>query len=138
MIKGQNFRLFIDGVCLAGSKTCTVSQSAQTEDITSKDSLGNGKDTNIKLKSWSGSADALVFDITNVQNFIAHIISGDKIQCTFQKTEGDPPRTPSKTQEMKLAGSILINDLTIKSVVNEEIIISIKFLGWGPLTNVKE
>ena len=138
MIKGQNFRLFFDGVCLAASKTCTVSQSAQTEDITSKDSLGNGKDTNIKLKSWSGSAGALVFDITNVQNFIAHIISGDKIQCTFKKTEGDTPRTPSITQEMKLAGTIMINDLTFKSVVNEEIIISIKFLGWGPLTNVKE
>ena len=65
MKKGQNFRLFIDGLCLAASKSCSIEETAELEDTSTKDSTGMAKESTMKSKSWNGSADALLFNETD-------------------------------------------------------------------------
>ena len=146
MKKGQNFRVFIDDKCVAASKTCSFEESAELEDISTKDSTGSAKQNSTKGKSWNGSVDALVLNTTDtgaqaLDYFIKKIVSGVKVNVKFTETEGDQNRTPvaDPANEIKVTGSALINDVTIKSTVNEEISLSIKFIGYGPLTKtVKE
>ena len=146
MKKGQNFRVFIDDKCVAASKTCSFEETAELEDISTKDSTGSAKQNSTKGKSWNGSVDALVLNTTDtgaqaLDYFIKKIVSGVKVGVKFTETEGDQNRTPVADQanEIKVTGSALINDVTIKSTVNEEISLSIKFIGYGPLTkSVKE
>ena len=146
MKKGQNFRCFIDDKCVAAAKTCSFEETAELEDISTKDSTESAKENSTKGKSWNGSADALVLDIsgTAAQSlifFIKKIVSGELVNVKFTETEGDQNRTPvaDPANEIKVTGSALINDVTIKSTVNEEISLSIKFIGYGPLTKtVKE
>ena len=146
MKKGQNFRVFIDDKCVAASKTCSFEESAELEDISTKDSTGSAKQNSTKGKSWNGSVDALVLNTTDtgaqaLDYFIKKIVSGVKVGVKFTETEGDQNRTPvaDPANEIKVTGSALINDVTIKSTVNEEITLSIKFIGYGPLTkSVKE
>ena len=146
MKKGQNFRVFIDDKCVAASKTCSFEENAELEDISTKDSTGSAKQNSIKGKSWNGSADALVLnfndsDALNFENLILKIIKGTLVSVKFTETEGDKNRTivSADKNEITVSGKALINDLTIKSTVNEEITVAIKFMGYGPLTKtVKE
>ena len=146
MKKGQNFRVFIDDKCVAASKTCSFEETAELEDISTKDSTGSAKQNSTKGKSWNGSVDALVLNTTDtgaqaLDYFIKKIVSGVKVGVKFTETEGDQNRTPvaDPANEIKVTGSALINDVTIKSTVNEEITLSIKFIGYGPLVkSVKE
>ena len=146
MKKGQNFRVFIDDKCVAASKTCSFEETAELEDISTKDSTGSAKQNSIKGKSWNGSADALVLNLgdsvaLNFENLITKIIKGTLVSVKFTETEGDQNRTivSADKNEITVSGKALINDLTIKSTVNEEITVAIKFMGYGPLTKtVKE
>ena len=146
MKKGQNFRVFIDDKCVAASKTCSFEESAELEDISTKDSTGSAKQNSTKGKSWNGSADALVLNLNdssalNFENLISKIIKGTLVSVKFTETEGDQNRTivSADKNEITVRGNALINDLTIKSTVNEEITVAIKFMGYGPLIKtVKE
>ena len=146
MKKGQNFRLFIDDKCVAASKTCSFEETAELEDISTKDSTGSAKQNSTKGKSWNGSADALVLNLNdssalNFENLISKIIKGTLVSVKFTETEGDQNRTivSADKNEITVRGNALINDLTIKSTVNEEITVAIKFMGYGPLIKtVKE
>ena len=141
MKKGQNFRCFIDDKCVAAAKTCSFEETAELEDISTKDSTGSAKQNSTKGKSWNGSVDALVLNTTDtgaqaLDYFIKKIVSGVPVGVKFTETDGDKNRTAvsDATNEIKVTGTALINDVTIKSTVNEEISLSIKFIGYRPLT----
>ena len=142
MKKGQNFRCFIDDKCVAAAKTCSFEETAELEDISTKDSTGSAKQNSTKGKSWNGSVDALVLNTTDtgaqaLDYFIKKkIVSGVPVGVKFTETDGEQNRTlvADPSNEIKVTGSALINDVTIKSTVNEEISLSIKFIGYGPLT----
>ena len=141
MKKGQNFRCFIDDKCVAAAKTCSFEETAELEDTSTKDSSGSAKNNSTKSKSWNGSVDALVLNTEDtgaqaLNYFIKQIVSGKTVSVKFTETEGDQNRTPvaDENNEIKVTGSALINDVTIKSTVNEEITLAIKFMGYGPLT----
>ena len=141
MKKGQNFRCFIEDKCVAAAKTCSFEETAELEDTSTKDSSGSAKNNSTKSKSWNGSVDALVLNTEDtgaqaLNYFIKQIVSGKTVSVKFTETEGDQNRTPvaDESNEIKVTGSALINDVTIKSTVNEEITLAIKFMGYGPLT----
>ena len=141
MKKGQDFRCFIDDKCVAAAKTCSFEETAELEDTSNKDSAGSAKQNTTKSKSWNGSVDALVLNTEDtgaqaLNYFIKQIVSGNTVSVKFTETEGDQNRTPvaDENNEIKVTGSALINDVTIKSTVNEEITLAIKFMGYGPLT----
>ena len=146
MKKGQNFRCFIDDKCVAAAKTCSFEETAELEDTSNKDSAGSAKQNTTKSKSWNGSVDALVLNTEDtgaqaLNYFIKQIVSGKTVSVKFTETEGDQNRTPvaDESNEIKVTGSALINDVIIKSTVNEEITLAIKFMGYGPINKtVKE
>ena len=144
MKKGQNFRLFIDGLCLAASKSCVIEETAELEDTSTKDSTGMAKESTMKSKSWNGSADALLLNETDstgrtLSYLLSKILSGTNVSIKYTETDGDQNRTEVSQPEMVCTGQALINDLTIKATNGEEISLSIKFLGYGSLTKtVKE
>ena len=146
MKKGQNFRCFIDDKCVAAAKTCSFEETAELEDISTKDSTGSAKENSTKGKSWNGSADALVLNTNDtgaqtLSYFLKKIVSGTRVSVKFTETEGDMNRTAvaDPTNEIKCTGSALINDVTVKSTVNETVTLAIKFIGYGNLDKtVKE
>lgn len=139
MKKGQNFRLFIAGLCLAASKSCTLEQTAELEDISTKDSTGNAKENTVKGKAWNGSADALLLNETDatgktLNDLLSAIIAGQPVGIKFTETDGDKNRTVKTDKEVEYSGNAIINDISVKCTAKEEITISIKFQGYGPLS----
>lgn len=77
-IKGQNLRLFLNGVCVAASKNTTVHLAAQTESVSTKDDTDNWDRINITSISWDAGVDALVASTAQVEKNMK--ISGDTEQ----------------------------------------------------------
>ena len=139
MKKGQNFRLFIAGLCLAASKSCTLEQTAELEDISTKDSTGMAKENTVKGKAWNGSADALLLNETDatgmtLNGLLSAIIAGQTVAIKFTETDGDNNRTVKTDKEVEYTGNAIINDITVKCTAKEEITFSVKFQGYGPLS----
>lgn len=139
MKKGQNFRLFIAGLCLAASKSCTLEQTAELEDISTKDSTGMAKENTVKGKAWNGSADALLLNETDttgktLKDLLSAIIAGQTVAIKFTETDGDNNRTVKTDKEVEYTGNAIINDITVKCTAKEEITFSVKFQGYGPLS----
>ena len=139
MKKGQNFRLFIAGLCLAASKSCTLEQTAELEDISTKDSTGMAKENTVKGKAWNGSADALLLNETDatgktLNDLLSAIIAGQPVGIKFTETDGDKNRTVKTDKDVEYSGNAIINDITVKCTAKEEITISVKFQGYGPLS----
>ena len=139
MKKGQNFRLFIAGLCLAASKSCTLEQTAELEDISTKDSTGTAKENTVKGKAWNGSADALLLNETDatgktLNDLLSAIIAGQPVAIKFTETDGDKNRMVKTDKEVEYSGNAIINDISVKCTAKEEITISVKFQGYGPLS----
>lgn len=139
MKKGQNFRLFIGTMCVAGAKSCTIEETAELEDISTKDTTGMAKDNALKSTSWNGSVDALVINETDstgrtLSFLLSQIIAGTTVQIKFTETSGAQNRTEVVGSELTYTGNAIINDVTVKATAGEETSISAKLMGYGPLT----
>lgn len=139
MKKGQNFRTMIGGQCVAGAKSMTFEETAELEDISTKDSTNASKDSTMKSKSWNGSVEALVINETDstgrtLSYFLSTILAGQPVTVKFTETEGNQNRSEVSSPEIVCSGQAIINDLTIKATVNEQISLSAKFIGYGPLS----
>ena len=139
MKKGQNFRLFVNNKCVAGAKSCTVEETAELEDISTKDSTGMAKQSTMKSQSWNGSVDALVINETDqtgttLSNLLTQVLSCNYALVEYNETSGLQNRTASSDSELKASGTALINDFTLKATNGEEISLSCKFAGCGPLS----
>lgn len=139
MIKGQNFRLLINGKCIAGAKSCIFEDITEFEEITTKDDVGSGKTYSPSKKTYNISVDSLVINKTesggiDLTSFIGLAIQGSpfSLQCT--ETTGNQNRTPMSNPNVNLNGYGLINDLSIKAQTTGEISISAKIMGVYNLT----
>lgn len=139
MKKGQNFRLFVNMKCVAGAKTCTIEETAELEDISTKDSTGMAKQNTMKSQSWNGSVDALVINETDqtgetMKELLAQVLTCGIAVLKYTETSGDQNRTQESDSQLTATGNAILNDFTLKATNGEEISLSCKFTGWGPLT----
>lgn len=139
MKKGQNFRLFVNTKCVAGAKSCTIEETAELEDISTKDSTGLAKQNTMKSQSWNGSVDALVINETDqtgetMKELLAQVLTCGIAVLRYAETSGDQNRTEESDFQLKATGNAILNDFTLKATNGEEISLSCKFTGWGPLT----
>ena len=139
MKKGQNFRLFVNMKCVAGAKSCTIEETAELEDISTKDSTGMAKQNTMKSQSWNGSVDALVINETDqtgetMKELLAQVLTCGIAVLKYTETSGDQNRTQESDSQLAATGNAILNDFTLKATNGEEISLSCKFTGWGPLT----
>ena len=138
MKKGQNFRLFVNMKCVAGAKSCTIEETAELEDISTKDSTGMAKQNTMKSQSWNGSVDALVINETDqtgetMKELLAQVLTCGIAVLKYTETSGDQNRTQESDSQLSATGNAILNDFTLKATNGEEISLSCKFTGWGPL-----
>ena len=59
-IKGQHLRLFINNVCVAAAKSCSLHLASVLEDSSTKDTEGDFAEQSVVGLNWDASVDALV------------------------------------------------------------------------------
>lgn len=138
-IKGQNLRILVGGKCVAMATSCTFHVSAQLEDSSTKDSVGDWQEQEVTGLSWDAQTDSLVTLEDNgtngelPQDLLGLIISKTKVTLTFDQTAGTNNRV-GQNSAIKRTGEAYVTDVTITAQNRQNSTFSAKLTGTGPLT----
>lgn len=140
VIKGQFFRVKVEGKVLAMSKSCTVHKAADLEESSTKDSTGMAKEQDVVATSWDGGANGLVSADTDAQaqqGFDLLDLVGQKVEITFLETQGTKNRE-AKSGGITRTGYAIVNDCQLEFPDRADSTYSIQFTGTGELTKTPQ
>lgn len=138
-IKGQNLRILVGGKCVAMATSCTFHVSAQLEDSSTKDSVGDWQEQEVTGLSWDAQTDSLVTLEDNgtngelPQDLFDIIINKTKVTLTFDQTSGTNNRV-AQNSALKRTGEAYLTDATATAQNRQNSTFSAKFTGTGPLS----
>ena len=138
-IKGQNLRVMVDGKCIAMATSAQFHVSAQLQDSSTKDSVGDWQEQEVTGLSWDASTDSLVTLTDNgtngelPQDILSLIINKTLVTLTFDQTAGTNNRT-GQNAAIKRSGSAYVNDVNITAQNRANSTLSVKFIGTGALS----
>jgi hypothetical protein len=119
--------------------SCTFHVSAQLEDSSTKDSVGDWQEQEVTGLSWDAQTDSLVTLEDNgtngelPQDLLGLIINKTKVTLTFDQTAGANNRV-GQNSAIKRTGEAYVTDVTITAQNRQNSTFSAKFTGTGPLT----
>ena len=137
-IKGQNLRVMVGGKCIAMATSCTFHVSAQLQDSSTKDSVGDFQEQEVTGLSWDAQTESLVTLVDNgsngelPQDLLSLMINKTKVTLTFDQTAGANNRV-GQNSAIKKTGEAYINDINITAQNRQNSTISVQFSGTGPL-----
>lgn len=138
-IKGQNLRLMVGGKCIAMATNCTFHISAQLEDASTKDSVGDFQEQEVTGLSWDAQCDALVTLTDNGTNgelatdLMSLMIAKTLVTLTFDQTAGTNNRT-GQDSAIKRTGTAYISDIQITAQNRQNSTHTVQFQGTGALS----
>lgn len=138
-IKGQNLRVMVGGKCIAMSTSCQFHISAELQDSSSKDSIGDWQEQEVVGLSWDAQTDSLITLVDNgtngelPQDLLSLIINKTLVTLTFDQTSGTNNRT-AQNAAIKRSGSAYVTDVSISAQNRQNSTISVQFQGTGPLS----
>ena len=137
-IKGQNLRVMVGGKCIAMATSCQFHVSAQLEDSSTKDSVGDFQEQEVTGLSWDAQTDSLVTLEDNgtngelPQDLLSLMINKTKVTLTFDQTAGANNRV-AQNSAIKKSGWAYISDVSISAQNRQNSQLSVQFTGTGPL-----
>jgi len=137
-IKGQNLRVMVGGKCIAMATSCQFHVSAQLEDSSTKDSVGDFQEQEVTGLSWDAQTDSLVTLEDNgtngelPQDMLSLMINKTKVTLTFDQTAGANNRV-GQNSVIKKTGQAYVSDINISAQNRQNSTISVQFTGTGPL-----
>ena len=137
-IKGQNLRVMVGGKCIAMATSCQFHVSAQLEDSSTKDSVGDFQEQEVTGLSWDAQTDSLVTLEDNgtngelPQDLLSLMINKTKVTLTFDQTSGTNNRV-GQNSVIKKTGQAYITDMSVQAANRQNSTLSVQFTGTGPL-----
>ena len=137
-IKGQNLRVMVGGKCIAMATSCTFHVSAQLQDSSTKDSVGDFQEQEVTGLSWDAQTESLVTLEDNgtngelPQDLLSLMINKTKVTLTFDQTAGANNRV-GQNSVIKKTGQAYVSDINISAQNRQNSTISVQFTGTGPL-----
>jgi hypothetical protein len=138
-IKGQNLRVMVGGKCIAMATSCTFHVSAQLEDSSTKDSVGDFQEQEVTGLSWDAQTESLVTLEDNgtngelPQDILSLMINKTKVTLTFDQTNGANNRV-AMNSVIKKTGQAYITDVSISAQNRQNSTCSVQFTGTGALS----
>ena len=143
-IKGQNLRVMV-GTASGGEKCIAMATSAQfhisaeLQDSSSKDSVGDWQEQEVTGLSWDAQTDSLVTLEDNgtngelPQDILSLIINKTKVTLTFDQTAGANNRV-GQNSVIKKTGKAYVSDVQITAQNRQNSTMTVQFQGTGALS----
>ena len=128
----------VGGKCIAMATSCQFHVSAQLEDSSTKDSVGDFQEQEVTGLSWDAQTDSLVTLEDNgtngelPQDLLSLMINKTKVTLTFDQTAGANNRV-GQNSVIKKTGQAYVSDINISAQNRQNSTISVQFTGTGPL-----
>ena len=129
----------VGGKCIAMATSCQFHVSAQLEDSSTKDSVGDFQEQEVTGLSWDAQTDSLVTLEDNgtngelPQDLLSLMINKTKVTLTFDQTAGANNRV-GQNSVIKKSGWAYISDASISAQNRQNSQLSVQFTGTGPLS----
>ena len=129
----------VGGKCIAMATSCTFHVSAQLQDSSTKDSVGDFQEQEVTGLSWDAQTESLVTLEDNgsngelPQDLLSLMINKTKVTLTFDQTAGANNRV-GQNSAIKKTGEAYINDINITAQNRQNSTVSVQFSGTGPLS----
>ena len=137
-IKGQNLRVMVGGKCIAMATSAQFHVSAELQDSSTKDSVGDFQEQEVTGLSWDAQTESLVTLEDNgtngelPQDILSLMISKTKVTLTFDQTSGANNRI-GQNSAIKKSGQAFISDVQITAANRQNSTMTVQFQGTGPL-----
>lgn len=135
MIKGQHLRITLNGKYVAFSQSCTVHQTANLEESSTKDTTGDWTDQSATSKGWDISVNGLysvATDNTGMNGIDLMDLIGQTVTVEFVQTDGEKNRVVQSA--VKYSGSAIVNDVQVEAPNRADSTFSLQATGKGQLT----
>lgn len=138
-IKGQNLRVMVGGKCIAMATNAQFHISAELQDASSKDSVGDWQEQEVTGLSWDAQTDSLVTLEDNgtngelPQDILSLMINKTKVTLTFDQTAGTNNRT-GQNSAIKRSGEAYLTDYSLTAPNRQNSTLTCQFQGTGPLS----
>ena len=138
-IKGQNLRVMVGGKCIAMATSCQFHISAQMEDASTKDSVGDFQEQEVTGLSWDAQTDSLITLEDNgsngelPQDILSLMINKTKVTLTFDQTAGANNRV-GQNSAIKKTGEAYVSDVQITAQNRQNSTMTVQFQGTGALS----
>ena len=125
--------------CIAMATSCTFHVSAQLEDSSTKDSVGDFQEQEVTGLSWDAQTESLVTLEDNgsngelPQDLLSLMINKTKVTLTFDQTSGTNNRV-GQNSVIKKTGQAYVSDINISAQNRQNSTLSVQFTGTGPLS----
>ena len=130
--------MMVGGKCIAMATSCQFHVSAQLEDSSTKDSVGDFQEQEVTGLSWDAQTESLVTLTDNgtngelPQDLLSLMINKTKVTLTFDQTAGTNNRV-AQDSAIKKTGQAYITDVNITAANRQNSTCSVQFTGTGPL-----
>ena len=129
----------VSGKCIAMATSCQFHISAQMEDASTKDSVGDFQEQEVTGLSWDAQTDSLVTLEDNgtngelPQDILSLIINKTKVTLTFDQTAGANNRV-GQNSVIKKTGEAYVSDVQITAQNRQNSTMTVQFQGTGALS----
>jgi len=129
----------VGGKCIAMATSCQFHVSAQLEDASTKDSVGDFQEQEVTGLSWDAQTESLVTLEDNgtngelPQDILSLMINKTKVTLTFDQTAGANNRV-AQNSVIKKTGEAYITDVSISAQNRQNSTCTVQFTGTGALS----
>ena len=135
-IKGQNFRLFVEGAAVPEATNCQITITGNTEDSSTKDSEGGFAQESVVSKTWSAQVDSYDADAASVIALLETFIAAQPVAVGWDQTSaasGGQNRTAANAN-FKRSGNAIMNDLLLQFNDRATCTVTSQYQGNGALS----
>jgi len=129
----------VGGKCIAMATSAQFHISAELQDSSSKDSVGDWQEQEVTGLSWDAQTDSLVTLEDNgsngelPQDILSLIINKTKVTLTFDQTAGANNRV-GQNSVIKKTGEAYVSDVQITAQNRQNSTMTVQFQGTGALS----
>lgn len=129
----------VGGKCIAMATSAQFHVSAELQDSSSKDSVGDWQEQDVTGLSWDAQTDSLVTLEDNgtngelPQDILSLIINKTKVTLTFDQTAGANNRV-GQNSVIKKTGEAYVSDVQITAQNRQNSTMTVQFQGTGALS----
>lgn len=132
-IKGQNFRLLLDGSAVPEETNVSITITGNTEDTSSKDTEGFYGKEDIVSTSWSAQVDSYQAEASQLRTIISTFNAAAAVGIGWDQTGGALNRV-AQNANFKRSGNALLNDVSLQFDDRATVTTSLQFQGTGALS----
>lgn len=132
-IKGQNFRLLKNSVVFPEATNCSVTLNGNTEDVTTKDTVGMYSQNSVVSTSWNAQVDTYQGEASELREIITLFNAAEAVPIGWDQTGGANNAVPQNAN-FKRSGNALLTDFNMSFNDREIVAVSLQFQGTGGLS----